>query len=406
MILNKLKNFCPAPFRQLCVNAQGHVSPCCMINSPFFGKLGDQADQSIDAILNSSSWKNFLDQHINEEMPPVCETACGNRFSSEYHLQWAWAKMKNWKEKEFSHSVVDLSFSNICNLACTMCSSDFSSTWNKIDLQMNTKNSVVWNFNLNQTIQLANRLKSYSQLHIKGGEPFINPLFHVFLRHLADLNNQIHIPVLTNGTVVNDSALEQLSRFANKPTISFSMETTQNLLYQFIRGGEYTFDHILKNIFYIKKNYPLLTIRINFLMTAWSINYVIEDLKKLINYGFDEINLMFINNPVEQSIAIVRPSIRKKLASDILELSKKFPKQFDLMLTAGTLAPLLQQLEQIEQPSNKEQNDQFQKNWINNSNRHLHIRNNIQKVSKSFPDHILGLVPDYLENTCHEKVES
>jgi MoaA/NifB/PqqE/SkfB family radical SAM enzyme len=324
------KNFCPAPFRQISIGPMGELTPCCVINDVGFGKFdGDSVDVSLDEILKGKEWQDFLNAHINEQMPEICHQVCGNiGETAEYHNQWEWAKSSNWKEKEIKFERADISFSNICNLTCTMCNDTFSSEWMKI---RGDKKS--WNFSVRQSAELANLVKDCNVINIKGGEPFMNQRFTTFLKELSKITTKPHIPILSNGTIINDEALAEVSKFEN-PTIAFSMESTNDKLYQFIRGGNFTYSKdILNNLKHIKSNYPNIHMKTNYLIGAFNIDNVIEDMTNMINDGFDEINVILIAvGPHEQSLNIVQPRVKNAVAVKFLDFVESNSQYFKTLI--------------------------------------------------------------------------
>jgi hypothetical protein len=327
-ITNLHKNFCPAPFRQLSIGPLGELTPCCLINNEGFGRVnGDSVDVSLDEILNGKEWQDFLNAHKNEQMPEICIKHCSwSGATAEYHNQWQWAIGENWTEKEVKIERADISFSNICNLTCTMCNETFSSEWMKEKPDLNVKS---WNFSERQSKELATLVKDCKVINIKGGEPLMNQRFLSFLKELSQISVKPHLPVLSNGTTMNAEILEELSKFS-EPTIAFSLESTNDRLYSFIRGGKFTYsDTILKNLKYIKDNFPKIKVKVNYLIGAFNIDNIFEDMKNLIEDGFDEINVILISvGPIEQSLKVVHPSVKNPLGDKFLKFVNEHKDNF------------------------------------------------------------------------------
>jgi MoaA/NifB/PqqE/SkfB family radical SAM enzyme len=302
-----------------------------MVMEQGFGKIDENLKESLTSLLNSSTWQEFLQAHKEDRMPEICHHYCSMQYPAEYHRQWKWAQNEGWKDKEHKITRADISFSNICNLTCTMCNDNFSTEWIK-ERREETKYKA-WNFSESQIKELASLLSTCDMINIKGGEPLMNPRFGSFLKFLGDMNENIHIPVLSNGTVINNDILAQLSRFRN-PTISFSLESTDDRLYRFIRGGEYTYTGtIIKNLNHIKKHYPKIKVKAGYLIGALNIENIVTDLKQLKEDGFYQINILTINGPIEQSIRIINREIRKinanKFAQFVLDNEEFFCEVLD-----------------------------------------------------------------------------
>ena len=392
MITNKQKNYCPAPFRQVCINPIGELSPCCMINTEGFGKITDELNQSVNSIQQTSKWQEFLNQHKQEQMPEICEKSCGRHFPSEYHHQWAWSKSESWEDKTADIKRADIAFSNLCNLTCTMCSSTFSSEWIKIKKKMGlTVNDTPWNFSIDQVIELANKLSTCDIINIKGGEPFFNPRFKIFLKELADKNTNIHLPILTNGTIIDDEALTQLSRFTRTPTFCVSLESTNDKLYQLIRGGKYTFTDIKNNIAYVKNKFPKLIIKANYVLGSWNISNFTQDMNNLRNAGVVDCNILIVHHPYEQGIKVVGPKAREKWILEFEQELLNYPSFYYTMTKGGIDEQLILNLRTLPftPPDIKE--------CVKECNTYIDIRRDNQGIDLKLYS-ILGVVPNYIGN--------
>jgi len=85
---NTLKPKCLLTDRDLSYSVTGHILPCCWVNSSFEDKhlkklfkdnLHIDNNDSIEDILNSNEWKEFMDLLQNgsdNELPKVCKFFC------------------------------------------------------------------------------------------------------------------------------------------------------------------------------------------------------------------------------------------------------------------------------------------------------------------------------------------
>lgn len=394
-IKNKTKNYCPAPFRQVCVNPLGELSPCCMINTEGFGKVTEDVKESINDIQSATAWQEFLQAHRDEKMPEICERSCGRHYPSEYNNQWSWAEQENWEEKSFDIKRADIAFSNLCNLTCTMCSSTFSSEWIKIRKKIGKPSKdVPWNFSVDQVKELARQLRSCELINIKGGEPFFNPRFKIFLKELADRNTDIHLPVLTNGTVIDDEALTQFSRFTRNPTFCVSLESTDDNLYQLIRGGKYTFSDIRKNIQYVKNNYPNLVLKTNYVLGAWNIDNFEKDMHNLRDAGITDCNILVIHGPLDQSIKVVNKTARMKWVKIFEKEKKLYPEFYKTIIKDGWDKAIIENMHTLSLIDDCFLNRQ---KFVDSSNSYINLRKHIQKIDLKI-NSILDVVSNYIEN--------
>jgi MoaA/NifB/PqqE/SkfB family radical SAM enzyme len=335
-----------------------------MINETGFGKLNKDLNLSLQQLLRQEDWQNFISSHLKEKMPDICEKACGMSYPVEYHHQWK--RYKGFTTKDNIIKTADISFGNICNLTCTMCGPTWSNEWLKF---VNQKDRFAWNFNFSQCIELANILKNCESIVIKGGEPFLNKNFVIFLKQLNEIytDSKLNFNVLTNGTVCNQDALEIINNFPY-PNINISIESTENDLYKWVRGGIYSLDTIFSNISYIKKNYKNILLRANYIVGSVNIDNFLQDMNILREIQIDELNLMLIKYPLEQSISIVKQKYIKKFINDLLTDSKLYPSFYKLMTNMNTLQDTIEHLKSI--PTQK-----IDKNYlIERLNFYNHIR--------------------------------
>jgi MoaA/NifB/PqqE/SkfB family radical SAM enzyme len=172
---------------------------------------------------------------------------------------------------------------------------------------------------------------------------------------------------LTNGTVCNQDALEIINNFPY-PNINISIESTENDLYKWVRGGIYSLDTIFSNISYIKKNYKNILLRANYIVGSVNIDNFLQDMNILREIQIDELNLMLIKYPLEQSISIVKQKYIKKFINDLLTDSKLYPSFYKLMTNMNTLQDTIEHLKSI--PTQK-----IDKNYlIERLNFYNHIR--------------------------------
>lgn len=388
-ITNLTKNFCPAPFRQISINPSGQLSPCCLINETGFGQVTeDSVNTSLTDLLNGKEWQEFLQAHKDEQMPEICKKYCSmSGATAEYHNQWNWAMRDNWVEKEYKIVRADISFSNICNLTCTMCNEVFSSEWGKLKPELNTQ---TWNFSSNQAKELALLVKDCNVINIKGGEPLMNQRFLTFLQELSKLTTRPHIPVLSNGTTINDEILNELSKF-NNPTIAFSLESTNDKLYSFIRGGDFSYSKdVVPNLKYIKEKFPNIRMKTNYLIGAFNIEHMFEDMEKIIQDGFDELNVILITaGPIEQSLNVVQPRVKNPMSERFLTFVNDHKEYFETLIKDNVHNNVANELasSSFKILPEKELNDR-----INNV---MHFRN---RQGLNLNTQITDLVPNYFSN--------
>jgi len=245
MIQPSKKTFCTAPFTSFVIDPDKGVRPCCT----FAGHQGNIGQDQLTDILSGDQWQSIQRQVSEGKMPD----GCANCYSREKATGWSvrtssfdprLTRKDNW-EKGLTQ--IEINSSNVCNLACTHCSSTFSSRWGDITAKLdeeniphyrNSEHSVYKPDPDNMVRQLAALDLSYLKIaRFKGGEPLLNPDFPAVLRHLSDrgILNKIKVMVVTNGSIVKEEILA-LVRQAGAVHFIISVDGTGKLQ-EYIRHG-------------------------------------------------------------------------------------------------------------------------------------------------------------------------
>jgi radical SAM protein with 4Fe4S-binding SPASM domain len=237
--------YCTAPFTSFVVDPNKNVRPCCT----FDGSLGNVERQSLRDVLSGQEWSEVKRQITNGETP----AGCVNCYVREQATGWSVrtchydperARSTNWRT---ALTQIEINSTNVCNLACTHCTSQFSSKW----LQLNDKfgkeiahHHVTWELHVhppdpdNIVKQLATQdLDHLDEIRFKGGEPMLNRDVPAVLRHLRDrgLLQNVLVHFVSNGSTVNDDVLELL-RGARAVSMCISVDGT-GAVQDYIRRG-------------------------------------------------------------------------------------------------------------------------------------------------------------------------
>jgi pyruvate-formate lyase-activating enzyme len=233
---------CVLPWVNLSTNPDGTVSICCVsdnTNQMNHAKnlknneweLLDLNKNSIHEIMNSDTYKKVRYQLLNGKWPDQCiqcnkEESKGIKSMREImnnKLIYNKDIFKNTKEDGSINTddivLIELRFSNICNLKCRICSPMFSKKltnemfyyYEEIPQDYVLLKEKFWNDIIN-TISKSN---SNCTIFISGGEPFILKKHWDFLKLLIDkdLAKDITLSYNTNCTYLPDYAFDLWSKF-------------------------------------------------------------------------------------------------------------------------------------------------------------------------------------------------
>lgn len=256
-----MTELCKAPWVSITISADGVINPCCIYSGSKYNlNKGDTI---------SSAWSGFEDiraQMKGGEYPIGC-SACDKRKDSIGFSRKDWFDQRiefiptyeDAPELNLKH--MDLNFGNICNLKCRMCSSARSTSWIKdeqklYELDSRVRSSsksgreIVNDLDLSTLKECQGMLSGMERVDFKGGEPFMQDHMYSTLEYLIEsgLSRSIEISYVTNGTH-RPEVLKELFPFFKKIKLIISVESSDDNLYRYIRGGKnYSIDDLEETI--------------------------------------------------------------------------------------------------------------------------------------------------------------
>jgi len=242
---------------------------------------------------------------------------------------------------------VELAFDNLCNLACSYCNAEFSSTWHQ-DISRkgpyeNMKTSGGHTFkntghhampygSKNQRNPYIAKFYEWfeeirgglDELRVSGGEPARSPSFWQLLE-MCD-NETFDFSVNSN-LIMDDDRIDTLIE-AGKNFKSFDVYTSAECVgknQEFVRDG-FEWDTWEKNMFRLHDSENIRSVHIMMTISALSIWSIAEFMDKIITWRKNFLNkeefFMSVNIlrfPSFQSINIIAQDVKNKLADEIEE---------------------------------------------------------------------------------------
>ncbi len=242
---------------------------------------------------------------------------------------------------------VELAFDNLCNLACSYCNAEFSSTWHQ-DISRkgpyeNMKTSGGHTFkntghhampygSKNQRNPYIAKFYEWfeeirgglDELRVSGGEPARSPSFWQLLE-MCD-NETFDFSVNSN-LIMDDDRIDTLIE-AGKNFKSFDVYTSAECIgknQEFVRDG-FEWDTWEKNMFRLHDSENIRSVHIMMTISALSIWSMAEFMDKIITWRKNFLNkeefFMSVNIlrfPSFQSINIIAQDVKNKLADEIEE---------------------------------------------------------------------------------------
>lgn len=198
------KSLCAFPFFGSAIRPNGLTIPCCRY--PHI----DDPDSYVwnENVRNTPHWKKLREKMLKGEPVEGCASCYQDEANGLFSMRLdSLQKFVPTENKIIPVEQLEISFSNLCNLACVHCSSFFSSKWqaeNKKNGREEKKGFIQNNFDFTKW-----DLSKVKNLKIIGGEPFMEQDKFKSLLRSINLQN-IHLQICTNGTILPDNELKEL----------------------------------------------------------------------------------------------------------------------------------------------------------------------------------------------------
>lgn len=263
--------FCPYPKMHYVINPEGVIRPCCISNSsddPSFNVTIDDGDP-----LNHPSFQKIRQELSKGQWPKICNQC---KIKEDIGIK---SHRQNIEDKFLPVDVhlkyLDVKFSNVCNLACIMCSPINSSLLEE-DYSKNPE--LAPNFISNPLLKIKKNnnvvdyvKKSIEQgleiLKVTGGEPFASIEFFEVI-DFCIVNNyakNIELKFTTNAVKINRYILDKILKFKNID-ITVSVDGC-NKIYDYIRYGA-NWKRTIENINTLK---TITQLKFNTILTSYNV---------------------------------------------------------------------------------------------------------------------------------------
>lgn len=219
--LTESKTFCMAPWVHIHNIPSGDILPCCVGQG---GAMGNLYSNSIEEIWNNEKFKTFRIELLNDIESEHCSRCYkeeewgnsssmrkmfNNSYSYKYDEMIDQHTDKTGYVSKMNFIRWDFRFSNLCNLACTTCSPDYSSTWGDIANKMDpSRNLQIFNsskINRNKFIDtIKSQANNVSEIYFAGGEPLIQSEHYEILDYIESVGkiSDIEFTYSTNLTSI------------------------------------------------------------------------------------------------------------------------------------------------------------------------------------------------------------
>lgn len=318
------KPFCIIPFIGYHVTSGNLGRICNMGNHPI-----TQINENTN--LQKLWHDNIQEQHYYDGTVPIACKECYDQEAKGLKTRRVrFRKLATMFDFDINNSelqYLNINFSNICNLDCVMCSSEFSSRWiqndkkikfpfRDIDNKYLKINRVPYSF-IDQI-----KIKELKAIEIKGGEPLIDASFLYFLKKFINDNGDALIHITTN---LNSLTVEFKNLLSKLPKVSFDVSVDAiGDLYHYTRGKNSSIKNVVENFKFIKGLKGLYDLRVNITTMPYNLwdSYKVIDWVKSIdeNIIVNWCNIVSVPQYIEPSL--IPYSLRKeaiKLTEDFID---------------------------------------------------------------------------------------
>jgi radical SAM protein with 4Fe4S-binding SPASM domain len=202
------ENYCAAVDTGLFIYPSGQVGYCCSGTE----HLGNVNNESLQDIYKKSRFIEIRNNLKNNKSDSYCDgchkleqTAPGTSQKSAFNDQFG-------TKVERQLRLIDIRWSNVCNLSCRYCNVNDSSEWRKLaNLPVSNVNK---DYIESVLTEIKNNRETIENVYLLGGEP----LLQKYNEQLLDIvNPESKIDILTNLSIKLDNNLiyEKLKRMKN-----------------------------------------------------------------------------------------------------------------------------------------------------------------------------------------------
>lgn len=212
------ETICAFPWRSAAIRPNGLTIPCCRY--PHIDEKESVVSSPI--VRNTAHWIEIRRKMLMGEKVKGCQSCYQDEANGLTSMrQHSLTEFIPIDEEIIPIEQLEVSFSNLCNLACVHCSSFFSSKWYSEDVKFGRieKIGALENdFNFSKW-----DLSNLKELKIIGGEPLMEQKKFIELMEQLDLS-KINLQICTNGTVLPNDQLKFLIEQCKKVYLCVSLD--------------------------------------------------------------------------------------------------------------------------------------------------------------------------------------
>jgi MoaA/NifB/PqqE/SkfB family radical SAM enzyme len=327
--LNLPENICILPWVHAAIDFDGKVIPCCRWDPAYDKGFEKVQDVGFKTAWRNDAFNNIRERMLNNEKLSGCWKCWQDEDSSK---DVALNSMRLFANRKYYNSSIEepvlkyleLGFGTHCNLACRMCSDEYSSKWAVIK---NPEKKFTDGFDFNSD-NIDIDLSNLEEIKFVGGEPMMARDHDKFLQRILDTHpnlKKLKLRYHTNGTVLPSDNVIKFWEKVGKVYLSLSIDGVGKIN-ETQRPG-HTWNTIEKNYeFY--KSLNNVTIDIHTVVTILNVFHLRELNDWVLSKDINNWVMMPAYNPKYLSIKNMNEETKTKALSYIesVPLTKEYIK--------------------------------------------------------------------------------
>ncbi len=294
---------CLAPWTSISFNIDGYATVCCLNRTTTV----NVANGSIDEIWKSEAFAQLRENVSKENLKFDC-SICHQQIQAK---NFTGVKAASYDAYYPYHperpAFMEFCLDNTCNLACVMCNSLLSSSIRKNEHLPPLEKKYDERF----VEQLLPYIPFLKEAVFSGGEPFLIPIYYKIWERMLDLNPQMTIGIVTNGSTLNSRIKDMLEQGRFK--INISIDSVHRETYEAVRRNA-SFDILMNNFEWFKEYGNRKNLPVNIPVCPLTKNWdKIPEVVRFANKNDVSINFVYVDRPFSQALIHSTPEYLEKI---------------------------------------------------------------------------------------------
>ena len=203
-----MKNYCPNADQGLLVLPNGEINPCCRIGQMPKFKIQENGFRDY---FQSDWYQDFVATHHRDERHPACQRCWdmednGIKSKRQIDIEKVGDGFVYDQRQDPDVKNLEMTFGNLCNLACRICFPFYSSKWATEKGKTDDKKYPIYTWHQDKEVMkhIYEATEKVERITIVGGEPFLTEIkeHKDFLEHFTSTGQakKITLHYTTNGT--------------------------------------------------------------------------------------------------------------------------------------------------------------------------------------------------------------